>query len=453
MDTAPIRVAPPRSPAVVRAAMVLGVLAYAACLHMAHVLYLNPAWEYLGFAYQAPTFLNYLASFALISGPAALLPMEFHRPSSVFVILIGMIVYVPTVIVTMGLGDGMFLTYGTPLLSLALAYSFACLSSRIEIRQSKRPTSLPGTTFTYLLVGAWIATSLLIFFQYRDQMQIVGFGEVYEQRSIGLARSAFWAYLQTYYLNVISPALLAIGLLDARRRLLGCLGAAGFVIMYMVAAQKMALIYPIAMIGFYFALTTPTRIFRSTLFLALTLSLGTCIAVLFYVETGASSWFAALLVHRTIAIPGLSLSQYVNVFDQVGWTFWSHVRGISLFVAPPHMLLSNPLWPGLGYLVGEAVYGDPAHNLNANLFASDGYAAAGPAGMLVIGAVLAAWLFVLDRVTAGWDRKFVLLVLLPVVVSLTNGPLFTVLLSFGGLFWTVIFWLCKPARNNGVRKA
>jgi hypothetical protein len=58
--------------------------------------------------------------------------------------------------------------------------------------------------------------------------------------------------------------------------------------------------------------------------------------------------------------------------------------------------------------------------------------------------LFAAWLWLLDRASSGWDRRFAIVVALPVAVSLTNGSLFTALLSFGGLFWTLVFHYYKP---------
>ena len=63
----------------------------------------------------------------------------------------------------------------------------------------------------------------------------------------------------------------------------------------------------------------------------------------------------------------------------------------------------------------------------------------------LIGIALAVWLAAMDRVARGWDRTFVALVMVPVALSLTNGHLFTTLLSFGGLFWMVMLYVSRLA--------
>jgi hypothetical protein len=94
----------------------------------------------------------------------------------------------------------------------------------------------------------------------------------------------------------------------------------------------------------------------------------------------------------------------------------------------------------LGYIIGDRLYANPANNVNANLFSGDGVAAAGALGVLLIGLLLAIWLVLLDRSSVRWNRQFALLVTLPIGLSLTNGHFTTTLLSFGGLFWVVIFY-------------
>ena len=124
-------------------------------------------------------------------------------------------------------------------------------------------------------------------------------------------------------------------------------------------------------------------------------------------------------------------------------------------VAQPAAYLTDPSWPNLGYMVGDRVYGNSAVNANANLFAWDGLASAGALGVLVIGVIAAAWLRMFDLMSRSVNKEFVILVTLPLAMTLSNGSLFTVLLSFGGLFWLAIFWfgnvLRRLARKNALR--
>jgi hypothetical protein len=152
-----------------------------------------------------------------------------------------------------------------------------------------------------------------------------------------------------------------------------------------------------------------------------------------------------------LGLPGLTFSQYSDVFRVEGYTYWSHVKGFDLIVDAPRSLGADPAWPGLGYIVGDRLYFNPTNNVNANLFSGDGVAAAGVIGVLLIGTVVACWLVLLDRSAGRWHRGFAFLVTLPLGLSLTNGHFTTTLVSFGGLFWLLVFlfWPNPPLRSTG----
>ena len=167
-------------------------------------------------------------------------------------------------------------------------------------------------------------------------------------------------------------------------------------------------------------------------------------------DFGISSLLSSLLVFRTLATPGIFFTQYYDTFSTYGFTYGSHIKGLNLIIPVPSAYISDPYWPQLGYIVGERIQGFPGNNANANLFAGDGIATAGFVGVLIISVILAIWLVLLDRASKGWSKNFAILVLFPIGIALTNGPLFTILLSFGGLFWVFIFYFYKPA--NGITR-
>jgi hypothetical protein len=230
-----------------------------------------------------------------------------------------------------------------------------------------------------------------------------------------------------------------------RRPSLVALGAAGCLVMYMIAAQRTVILLPVAIVGVYAMLRARSWVFRTTALPVLVIAVVIMLSVAYWEDSLLASLMSMFLVHRTIAVPGLAFSLYYDVFSAEGFTWWSHVRGMGLLISGPPKFVNDPLWPGLGYIIGDRAYGSPGHNYNASLFSQDGIAAAGAVGVLAIGVLLSAWLYVLDRVTRGWNQHFTVLVMLPIAISLTNGSLFTTLLSFGGFFWLAVFALYKPA--------
>lgn len=431
--------------------MVVSLILFASALHLAHSLYLQPSWEYLGMTFAVPSWHAYTLGLALIILAGLAAPLKFSAPSSVFIMALLFIVFVPTVVITLAVRADALDHYGREVLAFSIAFFTACLVCRSDDKSTSRGP-LPGPLFVRCLLAVWLLGSLVTLFVYRDTLRIVSFGDVYQQRAAGQTSSAAVAYLQTYYLNVVCPAVLAIGLLDRKRWWMILVALTGFGLAYSVAAQKTALFIPFVMLGIYVAMTTLGRLLGLTCTIAVVLAGSIGLGIWMFLSMG-SNWFSAIVVHRTIAIPGLTMSQYSDFFREVGYTMWGHVRGVSALVPIPEALRTNPLWPSIGYLVGEHAYGDATHNLNANLFSSDGVAAGGYLGLLGIGAIFAIWLRTLDWCGNGWNRQFVALVLLPVAVSLTNGPFFTVMLSFGGIFWTILFAVYKPMNEVPVPNA
>ncbi|MNF04988.1 hypothetical protein D3C80_2046200 [compost metagenome] len=75
--------------------------------------------------------------------------------------------------------------------------------------------------------------------------------------------------------------------------------------------------------------------------------------------------------------------------------------------------------------------------------ATDGVAAAGAPGILVIFVLYTAWLIALDWVSQGWNKVLLLTALFPLAFVTTNGPFFTMLASFGGGLWIAMLWADK----------
>jgi hypothetical protein len=337
--------------------------------------------------------------------------------------------------------------HGLVLVTLAFGFAIICAGARQPYDGPAYTIGLPTKTFSYAVLAAWLICLAVLVYAYASIMTFVGFDEIYEQRAIGgRATTPVMGYVQTYFSNVLSPALIALGLTRRRLSLVG-LGTLGCVVMFMISAQRTVLLLPAAIVALYLMLRSESRFARTMVLPLLLLAIAVFIAAMFYEESLVAFFLAQYLNFRTLGIPGLSVSQYYDLFNSHGFTWWSHVKGFDLLISPPRSFADDAWWPQLGLIVGDRVYdAGVAHNANANLFAGDGLAAAGILGLMVISVVCSVWLSLIDRASRGWNPAFATLVVLPVGISLTNGHLFTVLLSFGGLFWILAFHFFKPAR-------
>lgn len=412
---------------------VLLALAAMAC----NYLYLAPLWRIDHFTSNGWNPFAIGLALGLSGGMGFLLPNESRSPGRTVVAIVYAFVYVPTVAITAsqaGWRAHVFL-----LLVLSLTFAMACLVTKRTGQIRFDVTTIPAGLILAILIG-WIACTLVLVFEYWHVMSFVGLKDTYTQRAIGRADTLWMAYVQTNYLNLLCPAMLAAGLTHRKYAWHSILGVVGLVILYMITAQKIALVLPLVMCAA--AVVFRIRMLQGLAVKLAALSLAIVLAIIVFRLSG-NNMFPELLLHRTIGIPAMTLSLYYDLFSNIGYTFWTHVRGVSAVIAIPTTFAADPLWPNLGLIVGERALHNPGDNLNANFFASDGAAAAGLIGIVIIGFVFCAWIAALDYVSSGVNRTFAILVAIPVAVTLTNGPLFTTLLSFGGLFWVAAFGLTR----------
>ena len=145
---------------------------------------------------------------------------------------------------------------------------------------------------------------------------------------------------------------------------------------------------------------------------------------------------------RIVATPGSFFVDYYNYFSEVGYTNFSHAKGFNLFFAPSQTLAQDPFFPELGRIVARDVHGINS-NSNASFLSTDGIAGFGLVGVLIVSALLSLILFIVNFLTRHWPLGITLPLMAPLALTLTNGSLFTVLLSFGLFFWMSVFLLSR----------
>jgi hypothetical protein len=423
-----------------RLSLIAATALYALSIYSACGGYLTLNWDYLGFTFRAPGLAEVALMALLLGTVATVLPVRVVRPSGLVLMFLFVVVYVPGIVVTFCLDADRIDRYLPFTVSMGIVFTIASLVSDFGCGPRQKVMSYPSRAFCIAILICWMVLCAVLVLAYREVMNFVALDDVYVQRAAGASSGLLMGYLQTYFSNVLSPALIGLGLVY-RRRVLLIAGIAGCLVMYAINAQKTIILLPVAMIALHLQLSSPLTALRGVWVPVAVFASVTFFAVSQWEENVVAGVLAIFFVHRTIAVPGLTLSQYFDQFSAEGFTFWSHVKGFDLLVPTPPAYAFDPLWPGLGYILGDRMYGYPEFNLNANLFSGDGIAAAGAAGVLVVGLAFVAFLWALDRATVRWDYRFVLLALLPVALALTNGHFFTTLLSFGGLFWLVLFAL------------
>ena len=86
----------------------------------------------------------------LVTFAAMVLPIKLERASSVVMLLLFAVVYVPTVVITLGLDEDRIERYGFSLLMFGLAFVIACLAAGLSGK--REPAAQLGKVLTIVMV-------------------------------------------------------------------------------------------------------------------------------------------------------------------------------------------------------------------------------------------------------------------------------------------------------------
>lgn len=416
--------------------------------------YISVRWAYMGFPYREPKSWEILYISVVVAIVSFLMPRKVDRPYTIVLWFLYAIVFVPTVSISFFISadpGGLV----APLSSLAAAFVGLCLFAGRDMSDTTASSlpSMRGITspvFDNTLLLLWLVMSGVFLIVYRDIITFAGINDIYYQRSTWKATGGgVVSYLESYFVALVCPGLMAIGFVKSKKLYIVA-GVLGFILLYATSAQKSALVMPVIIFAVFFShkYKLATSLHYTSALVAVVVG---CLLVL--QVNGSGNYPVDLVVVRTLAAPAQSFSQYYELFSSAGFTWWSHIRGISLFVPAPDAFAFDPHWPRLGYIVGDYLHGNytTEMNANANPFSGEGVAAAGSFGVPVIAVVLALWLRAMDFLARSWNSRFILLIMTPLAFMLTNGHLSTILLSFGGALWMVLLYTMKPGVHAGAQ--
>lgn len=427
-----------------RALLFLFSFIYALTLHWAHQVYLHPVHAFWGFPFSQYGIQSWFFMLLSIGLACTVIPIQLVRASVLIIFLLFVVVYIPSIVITLAATPDALGLYGWHLTALVIGFLIACMLTRFFARSNASDINRynvsgisRGTCLFFITVHIFLL--VFLFYSFYGIINFVSLEEIYNQRIAGRARNAIEAYSQTYMGYVIAPAVYAIGLIKKNIFILA-LGLSGFFLLFGITAERTVFLMPLAMTLMYLIPAKKANSDMVLNWILLLMSMLIATAVIFREAFNLIDSFALYYVFRTIAIPGAMFWQYADVFSHYGWTYWSNISGLGLLAPLPAALVNDSHWPQLGYIVADEILGLES-NSNANPFAYDGLAAAGPIGIICISLLITLWLIAFDFATKKSHVKFVFLVTLPGAIVLTNGSFFSYLLSFGGFFWIVYFAL------------
>ena len=423
-----------------RCILFLSLLAYASSIHFSHMSFLVDQHHAPFFNPATLDFFQGAVLLAFIALATVVLPLNLKNVSSVFLVIIFSFLYMPIVVITMGNTVNLSLNQLVIVLIVSASFLILAVASRAFPSFGFSKDMFPvGRRLLGVLLGIWFFLLVVFVFEFYSVMRLSGLGEVYMQREVGQAKTLIEGYLQLYFGYFFSVVLFSFGVFY-RNWLAVLVGLVGCVLLYSVTAERTVFMLPALVLCIYIVTSSSRNLdFWLSIFFFLCSFLFLLVS-LFYKESEFFYQLGFYSLVRVVAIPGIFFEQYYDFFSSVGYTNYSHVSGLNLLFSPDSYFQADPLYPHLGKIVARDVHHIQS-NSNASFLATDGAAAFGSLGVLLITFLLAFYLLMIDFLSRKWPLALSAPAIAPLAFILTNGSFFTVLLSFGGLLWLLILAL------------
>jgi hypothetical protein len=420
-----------------RLKVAIAIIVFALLLDWIYVNFLTN-YDYLGFTYVPGNDWYMLVAPLLVIVSSLWLPMEVTRLSHWILWLLFWLLYSPVVILVPlqkipGEAKWTFLA------CLLVSFGLTNLCSRLKWRLPPL-TGIDGRLGKLAFWGLYAAMFAMVLAIFGGHLQLVSFEDVYKLRSENsdLIQSGLVGYALANLAWALNPYLIAKGLVESQKLPLW-VGIAGQVVLYSTLGHKGVLLSTVVIVGAYYA------VLKAPVIRAVTISrmmvMVCAIPMIPYVIGLADSQsmvgpmvqqLVALVYMRTLGMVAAAMGMYINFFQSHPFTYYSHISAVAPFVHYPYPM-------SLGEVIGYDLVGTDL-NANASVYATDGYAAMGAVGILLIGPVLGVFLSVANAMTArSW--RLACAAFVPFVMIVSNSSLFTSLLTGGGFLLLLIIYL------------
>ena len=297
-------------------AVVLAVLAYVGVLHFAYVRDIAPIFTYLQYGYRAPDPYYYAAAIAMVIALALLLPRHIERPSHLIVWVLYLIAVLPGVIVPQI--SPALTQAGAFRLALWVAGCFlpvALFGTRQALRGFIPLAPLPARRWWLLVGGLWLVLNVFVIAYAGIKLTLPSFEDVYGVRGdfrVTESSDPALAYVVPLLDKVLNPLLIIRGLWF-RRWAWAAAGTLGQIFLYSQQGSKTAILAPVAIVTRLPVAASQASGRPSVLAAALVGAIG----VLLVDWWNASNTLTSDFVRRVLVTPGIVLSGYVQVFQDI----------------------------------------------------------------------------------------------------------------------------------------
>lgn len=415
--------------------IILGLL-YIFIVHYAYVAYIHPTFEYAHYTYLEHSLAELIVTYHVI-----LLPLITYRPSANVAqgvaALIYSLSYVP---IQLSLLFTIDRDYSQVLIiqgMLAFSMSVIFLVSKTKSKTMGNKLLLFRRMDMFVIVIT-LAALVILFAANYAHMRFVSFGDVYELRFQAVERNqgVLNAYLTSWLSYCFISYLFARGLIHKKSLFLAG-GLFASVALYMSTGSKAAILLLPISIALLYIWGNGDRFLCRLLFI---MTLFIAFVIFAVPNDGIGMWLKSITLVRVLGTAGWIASKYLEYFTEHGFTYYSHIGPINALVDiyPYGNLL-------LGQEIGLAYSGSEQANFNGGFWASDGFAALGPIGVIVITPFVAGLLYLINSVMSNIDSRFSLVWMVGFLIALLNVPFSTALLSGGGVIILAQAWWLRAS--------
>jgi len=374
------------------------------------------------------------------------LPKNCKLPSDIYLVIINVFVFAPAL--TLCLGTNNINDPKKIILVASLIIVMYILRLSRKLRIGGRASLSVHYDYKYLswkVSIVWLVLFSLLISKYYPIMAFKGFDDIYSQRELtsGDVRG-LWGYIQLYFTYVFSTLLITHGLTKKKWHYF-IAGSTGYLAMNMIAADKSTIAFIAYFLIIYYLSLKKINLESALSGFMIISAVLTISVVLFATKSLLFDLIGYLFVLRILAIPGQFVIDYYSFFSENGYTFFSQIRGFDLFINAPSAYMAHPKWPQIGWIVGTGEH-QINSNSNATFIAADGAASLGALGMILVALFLMFYLVMLNQLSYKLPKLFWALIASQQALLLVSGSLFTIMLSYGGLFYLIFFFLHKPLR-------
>lgn len=418
-------------------------LIYILLYQFIYINYLCVKWGYFGY-----NLFNNTIPYFILAISISFIPILFYRGllrvSSYFAILIYVLAYVPIITSltfnTLGHFQSIFTSQLAIMIGMILLFSTDKLKLSNLLKLSIRK-KLPF--FIIHIIVIVLTLYLLIIF--KGKIRLVNFDSIYDLRSSNdiLSNNGLNGYFIMWLSYCFYPLYFTLGIVN-KKKLYTLAGITGCIFIYSITGAKASLLEPLIIFSIY-KLINMRRIFS---FFQLIIISILVLSILILTGGSILTMVGTIFFMRTLSMPGLLTSQYIEFFANHKYTYYSHINIVnSIFGIYPYG--QEPLGKVIGYY-----FFNNDINSNAIFWATDGVAAMGQLGIILISLIIMLFLVFLNNTFKYNGKAFTLVIFTPAILIMLNSSFFSTLLSGGLLFLIIILNIFKiPQEEEKFMKA